>query len=159
MREILFRGKRIDNGEWITGVFEPDLVFKDTIGQYSGLMDKNGKKIFEGDILCFDDEEGIWCAPVVFTRGLFGLDTCSPKQIKNPPGWDKPYDCVNARRWGCKWGYEEFGTAYTYRQPLAIATLCRDNEYFKRHEEFGWDNYFVDAEVIGNIYENEMSEL
>lgn len=62
MREELFRGKRVDNNEWVKGFYyqlgskhyiRKDIhiweVDHETVGQFAGLTDKNGVKIFEGD--------------------------------------------------------------------------------------------------------------
>lgn len=88
MREILFRGKRVDNGEWVYGwycgktcdaffakaresaeIIEEDTLFwheviPETVGQFTGLTDENGTKIFEGDIVhyVYEPGEGFWNA-------------------------------------------------------------------------------------------------
>ena len=133
VRTIIFRGKRIDNGEWVEGAYMPyyystrygkvaaiftndDVLCKtccypvdpSTVGQYTGLKDKNGKRIFEGDIVqahfrtnhskqifrvTFDDgmfifNNGYVKLPV---RGIYGIKVIgnvhdNPKYMKEGAG-------------------------------------------------------------------------
>lgn len=88
MREILFRGKRTDTGEWVKGLLARKCgkwyisnsgdpfaynIKPKTICQYTGLKDKNGRKIWEGDIVkTFADEEE-WCiSKIIFVDTSLG---------------------------------------------------------------------------------------
>lgn len=109
MREIIFRGKRVDNGEWVEGflVKHPSAVYigdcspwyisvppldpddcgrlyniiPETAGQFTGVNDIRGKKIFEGDILIsydmfgYKDDCGIVCWNDLFCSWHIGTHT------------------------------------------------------------------------------------
>ena len=134
MREILFRGKRIDNGKWVEGnLFVSDTdgrthilvgtrrftieweVDQSSVGQYTGLTDKNGERIFEGDILhIYKIADGL---------GVY-----------YQPPLDYPVNVVV--KWDlCAWMWE---------------TLCDDKRYITFPE--AWCHY--ECEVIGNVHDN-----
>mgnify|MGYP004501403819 CR=1 FL=1 len=90
MREIIFRGKRVDNGEWVKGFYacvldthyiitgrfdsltngiinsEAYKVDPSTASQFTGLTDRNGVKIFEGDIVKYTDWWAEWSGAVKY---------------------------------------------------------------------------------------------
>ena len=136
MREILFRGKRTDNYEWIEGslcttipldedfytisyfdfegYYIEEKVIPETVGQYTGLTDKNGKKIFEGDIVvCKQAINGnlidyyVEIGFVEMKYGAFGLHR---KQ-----GYYRPF-----KDWLEDYEYEVIGNIYDNKEILDV---------------------------------------
>lgn len=160
MREILFRGKRTDNGEWVEGYYykakycrtddelcdyitvphpkeynEPSsryIVNPDTVGQYTGLKDKNGTKIFEGDIVQYLTYDDFDCQSVVKfgeykqdgSSGEYGARICL--------GFYVEVDNFTCPDW-CENEPECFSDYQKQQNILEIANEC---------------------EVIGNIHDN-----
>lgn len=186
---IKFKGRlKKDNKTWVYGyyifngykhfIYSADEALKEDAGQfdgkfmyevegnsveqYSGLNDLQGKEIYSGDILLFNDEDGVWIAAIEHTRGVFGINYLYLKQIQNPDNWNEEWDKVNTRGWASKWGYEEIGTAFTYRKPLSQISTFRGNnkeywgsDYYKWHEKYGFGKYRVEATIVGNLAENK----
>lgn len=139
MREILFRGKRVGNGEWaegfyacvldshyiITGRFdsltngiinsEAYKVDLETVGRFTGLTDTNGRKIFEGDILRVTDEHKEY---ITFVRCVDNT-LCVDIFVDNTGVLELDYD------------YTAIGFA----------------------EDF-WKNQSCKVEIIGNVHDN-----
>ena len=136
MRDILFRGKRIDNGEWVEGDIchhdgvgsyigqhpaDGSMVCFDldstTVGQYTGLT-ANGKRIFEGDIIKFGE------TPLVVFWNDEAFSWHAKKCIGNPT-MQYFFNCTN-------WDYTELGW-------VAAEVPCTGR---------------MTTEVIGNIHDN-----
>jgi uncharacterized phage protein (TIGR01671 family) len=153
MRDIKFRGKRIDNGEWVYGLFCREVtksgctvpcIQKEhesdsgdwienieidgaTLGQYTGLKDKNGKEIYEGDILN---------APVTLNQERFGN-----RQYYVVGNLDGQY--ILTVRYIPK-------LKIALRDGYQFGYLCKILGY----GENGYRGEDDDIEVIGNIHDN-----
>lgn len=152
MREILFRGKKTSNGEWVMGnLFIPDKddtptqicigtniiritydIIPETVGQFTGLTDKNGTKIFEGDIVQYETFDDFDCQSVVkfgeYKQDGSGGEYSGTKCI----GFYVKVDNFTCPDW-CENEPECFPYYMWQQNILEVASEC---------------------EVIGNIYDN-----
>ena len=154
MREILFRGKRTDDYEWIEGslcttipsdedfytisyfdfegYYIEEKVIPETVGQYTGLTDKNGKKIFEGDIVQYNTYDDFDCHSVV-KFGEYNQDgSYGEYSATKCIGFYVEVDNFTCPDW-CENDPEFFPEYFGQQNILEVASNC---------------------EVIGNIYDN-----
>lgn len=141
-REILFRAKSKSTGEWQYGYYveqygvgqiftdrASECVHKSTIGQYTGLTDKNGIKIFEGDIVLKE----YWDRPYSRKAKSKFLKGIVQYHIREGNGFGKgdEYKC-----WAAEWDVE-----------------IVDKESERKYSCHSWGCFF-ECEVIGNIHDN-----
>ena len=150
MREILFKAKRIDNGEWVVGqyvntcypgkdketghfiVVYPNKyheIYTSTICQFTGLCDKNGEKIWENDIFKFNDE--VWES--FYTSCGTEYDSC---EVEN-------YGVVGYYKETARYDF----CRYKYNENSVEAELHENHDI-----EFA--DFVSGLEVIGNIFDN-----
>lgn len=139
MREILFRGKSRNNGKWYQGdlvtvahkrFIDDDIskerVKPETVGQYTGLTDKNGTKIFEGDIVAFYFfDKGVKNTRTMFIEWI-DSGFCM-KELFRDYRLTSDFNIITEK-------------IYTYQGEIKQGVYKSNNSYF--------------VEIIGNIHDN-----
>ena len=136
MREILFRGKENPSGKWIEGFLVGNCHIGDwvsctpvhsrTVGQFTGLTDKNGRKIFEGDIL----------RAKVYEKEFVDFPGIGKRKVRTGNKIDAVWT-VEYKNFNASCGYFVYGKDRRFNRLLTYSVIFNN-----------------ECEVIGNIHDN-----